>query len=414
MALPLGQTQDFGEMQPEVSGWSVAQAAWDNAGLTSTFTGAVTQSMQREELASRGKPISPEVANGIFPGLNADRDITLSEAEFIMERRNKVKENQDIIDRASDSFLKGTALPFVAGAARAMVDPIDMGINLITGGIGTGLKVGAGLGRKIAIDAAEAAVGATIAEAAVAKEMTESFEEYTSKHFLQNVIGASVLQIGITHGAPAAWKGSAKALDFAGAKTSDNLIKLADTLESKGVSSFKGVSHLIEKIKGGVNKVDEVNMAAKNVLGDKVELGDDLPSTMKNVVEAHENGKITDQELSDFRESAIAGGVDERILKQAVDNETPFEFSDQEIAEFKEIINDEKSQSGYNKEAHDMDKEMDGFDPERLKDQHIEARKEVPEGEKVAPEIAKEVEIETRSIKEQEFFREFAACRRGA
>lgn len=406
--------------RPEESVSSIAAAAWENMSLTGTFVGSITDGWEREGLAQQGKAVSPKEANTMFPGLNADRDITIPEAEFIMGKREQVQANQQIIDSASDSFLKGTVLPFVAGSARAMLDPIDMGINIITGGIGTGLKAGASKVRQIAIDAMEGAVGATIAETAVAKEMTDTFEEYTAKNFLTNVIGASVLQVGIMHGIPAGAKGTVKTLDFMGAKTSDGLVKFADALEAHGVNSTNSIRHLVNKLEELTNKHTEVDMSIQNTLGGKVEVGEDMTSSLKNVIDAHAEGKINDAELIAFRDQALDMGVDERVLAQAMDNEKGFEFNDAEIAEVKKINDDPKNKQGFNPEAAAETKALDDFDPDNIQSQFIkvaEAAEDTGASVDVDGKTVSTLDVKSKTaqdVQEREFFREFAACKRGA
>jgi len=414
---------------PEESTSAVASAAWENMGLTGTLSGAVIDGWKREGLSKMGKAVTPAEANKMFPGLNADRDITLSEADFIMSKREKVAENQQIIDSAADSFLKGTVVPFVAGAAKAMTDPVDMGINFITGGLGAGLAAGKGLAAKIAIDALEAGVGAAIAEAPVAMEMTDTFEEYTSKHFLTNVIGAATLQVGLMHGVPGAWKGTAKSVEFMGAKTSDGLLKFADVLEKKGINSTPAIRAAVDKITELTGKADEVHLSIKETLGGKVEIGDDMIDSLRNVIKAHDDGKITDAELISFRDHAQELGVDERVIAQAMDPEKSLEFNDAETAQIKEINNSPEAKQNYNPEAKKLNESLDDFDPDNFTDNHLDNEfDDVFGGEEFDFEgnpIAKEVTPETKEvtqvvkernkgIQEKEFLRELAACRRGA
>lgn len=418
-------TANFEPMEPEVGLGRVMKAAWDNASLGATTTSAITAGIERGGLSEIGVKQEPKKINAMFPGLNADRAITVSEAEYIMDRRKQKQENQDVIDLASDSFLKGTVAPFVSGAARSMIDPVDLSVGFITGGIGTGLAKGASVARKVAIDAAEAALAASIAEAPVAMEMNESFEEYTAKDFLQNVAMASVLQVGILHGGSSAFKGTAKALEFAGDKTADGMLRVAEVMESQGLKSDSFLNTTINKIKMKFDKITPLNNAIeRNLPG--VEIGDDFSTSMKNVIKSFEDGVIDEKQLKDFRAEAIANGVDPKMMEKAVDKNAPLKFDEKEAHEVQQVIKDRTNQVDYDPDIQKVDQDMDTFDPDtfaaeefkntqtKLETLDLEDETLRFESEDVSFTAKDLKESIDKNINEQEFFKEFAACKRGA
>jgi len=419
--MPFNEGESYADTvgRPEESAADIAAAAWNNFKSTQSIVGSVVDGWKREGLDEGSvNKLSPLEINKQYPGLNADRDTSIHEARFIMEKRAEVQRNQQIIDSASDSFLKGTVLPFVAGAGAMVTDPIDMGINFVTGGLGSSLKVGAGLGRKIAIDALEAGVGAAIAEAPIAMEMEETFEDYTAKQFLTNVIGASLLQVGLMHGVGKAWEGTARSVEFMGAKTSDGLIKVAEVMEKQGMNSSSILNHSINKMKELTGKADEVHLAVKETLGDKVPLGKDMIESMDNVVQAHEMGKITDAEFANFTNHAMELGVDERVLQKAVDPDATFKQTEAEIAEFKEVMN--KSSQKFDPKIQKMSEELEEFNPLEYTKKHLAEHETKIDAETKAkpesadPNVSEVITEKQKVVQEKEFLRELAACRRGA
>lgn len=420
-------TANFEAMEPEVSLGRVAKAAWDNASLGATTASAITSGIERGGLANIGEKQSPEKINKMFPGLNADRDITVSEAEYIMNRRQQMQYNQEIISKASDSFFKGTIVPFVSGAARSMLDPVDLGVGFITGGIGNGLAKGGSLARKIAIDAAEAATAATIAEAPVAMEMNETFEQYTAKNFVQNVALASVMQVGILHGGSAAFKGTAKSLEYAGGKTADGMLRVAESMENAGLKSDGFLNSTVDLIKRKFDNVEPLNMAVKNHLPENL-IGDDFGMTMRNVIKAFEDGVVDEKQLTNFRAEAIENGVDPRMIDKVVDD-GPLKFNEKEQFELSKTTQEESAKVDYDPKIVKIEKDLDNFSPEKILDEEIQAtttrleaadleaenvKFELDEGGEVqfnASTIKQDMEV---GMKEQEFFKEFVNCRRGA
>lgn len=401
--------------------WKAAQ----EVGMT--MTESFFQTEARKTAAKIGKKLSPEEANTRFPGLEADREISEGEAQYLHDWKKERAENQRIIDSASDSFLKGTALPFVAGAAESLKDPAEVAIGLLTGGIGNGLAKGATLGRKIAIDAAEASVSQMIAEVPIALEQRESFEEYTAEQFLQNAVLAAAMQVGVTHGASAAFKGTAKALKFAGNKTTENLMKLQKHMEAQGISSTKALNDTITVLKNNFSEIDNLKgTISKNFPDMDMSKVDNFEDAINPVIARYKKGEITDEQLSQFTEQAIQEGADPQLMKSAVDD-SAYEFSDEVVDQVKRDANSPESKFWHEDRYDNELNELEGFNPDSVDEQVIQAYNEsiqnipeealeeiveLPDGKQ--GKVKDLIEMSNNKKQEQQFFSEFASCLRGA
>jgi len=185
---------------PPTSTARIAQASWD-LGVEDRETSVIAKMMARDDLSKVGEKVSPEKLNAQFQGLNADRDMTLHEAQFVFDGKEERRKKEAIISSAS-GFWQGTVLPFVSGAASSMADPIGFAVGAFTGaalGKAAG-RASLSAGRKFALDAVDNTIGNSIAEGLVWKDREETFEEYTTKDFLQNAIGGAVIMTGATKG----------------------------------------------------------------------------------------------------------------------------------------------------------------------------------------------------------------------
>ena len=361
---------------PEVSAGRVAEAAWD-LGVGDRETSVISKMMARDDLSKAGEKLSPEKINEQYPGLNADREMTLQEAQFVFDDKKEREEKEKILSAASGSFLKGTVLPFVAGAGSAMADPLGFAVGAFTGwGLGKAvtsiatkqaIKAGAKAGtkitiegaRKFALDVTDNAIGNSISEALIMKDKEQSFEEYTAADFLKNAIAGSVIMTGAIHGGAKAVRTVAKFGD----KHLDSVQRMTDTLVENGKNP-EIMNEAFDIMDNVVSHTPESKGIIESNFGDRVELGEDMADAMSNIKKAHEDGKITDSELVSFKEQIEKSEVDDRAMD--VEN---FRLTDEEVAKIDEKIKDPSTDIGYNTEASKVADAMEGYDPEARLDE---------------------------------------------
>lgn len=412
---------------PEATGEATIGEIWSaSQDVTMTLTESYMQSEARKTAAQFGKKLSPEMANERFPGLNADREITEGEAQYLYDWKKEKQEKQKIIDSASDSFLKGTVLPFVAGAAESLKDPAEVAIGFLTGGIGNGLAKGASIGKKVGIDMVEAAASQSIAEAPIMYETNESFEKYTVEQFAQNALLASVMQVGIVHGGSAAYKGTAKAMSYAGEKTTENLMRLQRNLEANGINSTKIVDNAMNKIKDSFEDVSVIkSRIAEHFPDTDLEGVANFEDAMNIVKKKFDNDEISVDEMDAFAKDAFESGVDPEMMKRSVED-SQYEFPDDFVEETKTLAKDESQQVGYDNKYYKEIEEMEKAPVESIDDDIIKSYQETVQN---LPEDMKEMAIDMgdgKSVKlgeldadvkarqsEQVFMKEFAVCLRG-
>lgn len=413
----------FRPAQGEASVGTIWDAAQD---VTMTLMESQFQRMARDEAAKIGKKLTREEAESRFPGLGADREISEGEAQYLYDWKKEREEKQRLIDTASDSFLKGTVLPLVAGAAKSFTDPSELILGLLTGGIGNGLKVGASLGKKISIDFLEAGLSQTIAEAPIMAETNESFEEYTAKQFAQNALLASVMQIGIQYGGSAAFRGVGKALRFAGEKTSQNLLELQMRLESQGVNSTGIMNTLIKDIQG---MYEDVNIAkdvvSRNFPELQIEKAENIEDLLNPVLDMYRKGDIDDAALESFTRDAMESGVNPQAMKRMIED-SPIEFSDDIVEQVKREANDYKNTHGFEDR---FDQEIDQLTEDTIESfegdistTYREAIENLPEeamedivdiGDGSTMKMREFKEVIDKQKNSQEFLKDYASCIRG-
>ena len=369
---------------PEVSAGRVASAAWD-IGIGDRETSVLAKMKARDDLSQIGPKVKPAEINAQYPGLNADRDMTLQEAQFTFDLKQEKEESEKILQAASGSFMKGTVLPFVAGAGSAMSDPIGFGIGAFTGwGLGkVGAKIAAGAAgkaaltgiekaatakvglegaKKFAMDVFDNSIGNSISEALVWKDREESFEKYTAADFLKNAIGGSVLMTGAIHGAAKSLKTVAKLGD----KSLDSFQRMTDTVLEQEISPSVMESH-IRIMDSVIDHTAESKGIVESSFEGKVELGDDMADSMANIKQAHSEGKISNEELKSFNEKIQESTVDNRVLD--LDKDNAFKFTDEEIVKFNEDMANPKNSIHHDEVASQASDTMEGYDPSIREDE---------------------------------------------
>jgi hypothetical protein len=428
MSLLKQETISISDNFPEATGEAGLRDIWNaSQDNTMTLTESWFQNEARETASKIGKKLTAEEANKRFPGLGADREVSEGEAQYLYDWKKERADRQSIIDSASGSFLKGTAWPFIASMGDSLTDPAEVAIGLLTGGIGNGLAKGAGLGKKLLIDSAEGMLSQAIAETPIMYETNESFETYTSKQFAKNALLGGIIQGGINFGASVAYRGSAKALTFAGEKTTENLIKLQKSLESKGINSAPVLDKIIKKIDDTyVNSTPILKESINTKFPELLEEGMDTPDLMlKKVFKEFEDGNISEEMMEDFVQDAFDRGVDPEVMALAVDD-SAMQFSDEFIEEIKETAMDEKNRTGFTDK---YDKELDEIEVrpaeqidkdiaenyratiENLPEEDLELDIEMDDGRVIK---LKDLDSEVKAKQDEQMaLTEYAACLRG-
>jgi len=391
---------------PPIDSTRVAAAAWD-LGVEDRETSVLAKMTAKSELSKIGPKLSPEKINAQFPGMGADREMTAQEAQFTYDLKEERREKEAILASAS-GFWQGTALPFVAGSASSMMDPVGFAIGAFTGwGLGkvatkavskSAIKSGAiklstlemnvfnksvsGTAlsavekkimgeitskgaltgaKKFALDVVDNAIGNSVTEALVWKDRKDSFEEYTTKDFLQNAIGGSVLMTGMIHGGSKILKSAAKAGD----KYLSNTQQVVDTLIDNG-KSLEAVDDMLKIMDNAITHTDESNIIIKESFGDKVEAGETLVDTAKNIREAYGEGKITEAEVDAYRSRVEESSVVDSRAVDFIDPEYTFNYNDAELDQFNSKVMDNISDVNYSKEVAETSDSLSGYDPERV------------------------------------------------
>ena len=426
---------------PPVDATRVWKASFDLA-EGERETSIMSKFIARDELDAQGPVLSAAENNKRLEGFNSDRPMTAVRAQFEYDMKKEREEKEAIVAAAADSFFGGTVVPFVAGAASASLDPVGVAVGAFTGwGLGkvaqrqisksvisaTGGKglsaleknvfqksITSGVklspvekkvlkeitektsvkgAKKFALDVFDNMIGNSAAEALVWKDKDQSMEQYTVEDFLQNAVMGSILVTGAVH----AGSKSLKVLKNLGDTQLKETQNFVDTLidQQKSLDVVDEAISIIDR----VHEHNETTLATieKN-FGGKVEAGENMAETMKNVKKAHEDGVINDAELESFvndvKESAE---IDSRVLDATED--APFKYTDKEQQDLKTIM--DKSEIS---PATKISEGMEGYDPV-ARDQEIAAEVDnIFESNEVDAEgnvIEMELDPELKKIKDE-------------
>lgn len=414
MSLALGFNQELPEADPTLDPTlgEVASAAFD-LGANDRITNVLIRSNKIDDLNNSGNRLSPKELNAQFPDLGADRPLTISAARFIDSFNKEKKAKEEIIGKASNSFFKGTVVPFVAGSVSSTIDPIDAAVGFGVGaGFGFAAKFGTTATRKFGLEIAENAVANTIAEGFVAKEAGERFEEYTADQFVTNVLGGSIISASAFRGFGAVAKeahSGFKTIQKLGPKMSDAVYRMSNVLESQDISSMRVMEDFFTPILDKFKKRSDIDSEVDQTFNGKVETGEDLIDTYKNVGDAYREGKIDDSELNKFLDKSEELGVDPRIV-QTIDDKKSFEFNEEEIDQFNQIADSHRRDQ--NDEILNQEKQADTYDGIKAQEDLKVSADELIASNPDNP-VFKEVKQNLSTIqKTEDLLREFHNCRR--
>jgi len=420
MSIALGFDQELEDAVPEPTLGRVASTAFDLAAFDRP-TEAFMRSQKIDSLNEREENrVEPEIINKHFPGLKADRAMTMEAAQFVHEFNQEKQAKQEIISKASGSFFKGTVVPFAVGAASSAIDPVDLAVGF---SVGAGFSMAAKSARiaaitskpggKFAQEVVENAIGNTVAEAFVAEEAGQRFEEYTADQFLTNVVGGSIVSASVFRGAGAFAKemsGGFKTIQKLGPKLSDATYRMTKTMESEGISSRSVLDKFYKPIIDLLKKTDDFDVELNTRFEGKVEGGEDLVDTMRNVGEAFEKGIIEEPEFNKFVKDMKQSGMDERIVNM-LDKDKDFELNDREIGEFNKLAESERRSE--NPQLLKTEKELQSYDGNKKQEDMISVAEQTIKENPDNIEFKNIQKNITTMEKAQDLLREFHACRRG-
>jgi len=168
-----------------------------------------------------------------------------------------------------------------------------------------------------------------------------------------------------------------------------------------------------------ITHTDESNIIIKESFGDRVDAGETLADTAKNIREAYSEGKLNDTDIEAFNSRVSESSVmDDRVIDM-IDPEYSFKYTDEELSSFNTKLNEDSSNVGYDKTVAETSDNLGDYDPEKVRaelDQEIETIFQEKTGEdgtivELDPETAK---IKEEMIKDTEITKiqeAYAKCR---
>jgi len=386
---------------PPISAGRVFEASVDLA-VGDRETSVISKFIARESLEETGPKLSVDELGTKYPDLQATFPMTEQGAVFELDLKKEREGHEAIMQAAGDSFWKGTALPFIGGSMSAMADPIGFAVGTFTGwGLGkvaqrqvsksviksTGGKglselkknvfrksITKGVklsphekiildeitdmtslkgGKKFALDVFDNMIGNGLSETLVWKDKDQSFQEYTANDFFQNAIAGSILVTGAMHG-------GSKTLKLLG-KMGDVQLKTNQDMVDVMIDEGKNLDMIDESIKIQTKVAEHsthTTAAMEGSFGDKVDVGEDMVDAMKNIKEAHAEGKITDAEVDGFMKKVEEDqNIDSRALEMGEGKQ--FKHTPEEELELIKMM--EKKEDSVVAKANEA---MDGYDPE--------------------------------------------------
>lgn len=380
--------------KPEASIGQIFSASFESARLDTTLFSQVRINTL-EELNKTGPLLNPEEVKKKY-GLNSDRPLSDQEAIFISEIQAEKQTRFNTIDSASNSFLKGTALPFLGGIVGGLTDPLDFAVGAVTGGVAG--SIGKTLGMKalgtFGIAVAENAVANTFTEINVAEASEAELQEYTAEQMFMNVAVGSLALTGVIHGIGA----GARAFGRMGQKSIDATNKIVEVASEEGVDVGKAVD-LIESKLDEKLKIDEpIKAAAEKTLGKNADIvlkeSKDLKEFISKVNEKVAAGEITVEQATAFRKAAEENGVNKERWN-LLDRDSEMTLSAEDIQGISEKLKSDE----FRLNAEDkLVTENIKFEPKA--DPELESRYDGidDKGEASIKEYVNDVELNTESI----------------
>jgi hypothetical protein len=305
---------------PEFTVMDAASAAWER-GKKERETSALSRMYFQGQAGESGPKLSAEELNNHEflkdSGVTFDREMSLAEAMFVAEEHEEIRKLDQRLARAK-GFFESSVVPFVAGAASAMADPIGVASGLIgakmaTLGIRTLTKGGASKALTYGANLASDLLTNTASESLVMAQTRNEQREYTTSQMLQNVVGGTLVLNGATR---------------AGGVLLDKLKNLKVKNIDKSISRklFGAAENALE---AGVSP-DEMLRSADSIIGKKLEIDtpirdavtesldakfldgvENVPTLFDKIRKGVQEGDISEIQIRDLSERMRAYGVDE-------------------------------------------------------------------------------------------------------
>lgn len=367
--------------QVEASPSSVFGASFKSALFEGPFADAFKTKVL-DDLNKSDPLLPPEQLNKSFPGLNADKPISERAAKFIMRDREIRDGYKKTMATAPDTIFSGKIVPLAGAIAGSLADPINLSIGgalaLTSGGTAAGLAPKlARLGiifENPTVAKNVATFGVNMVENVIAesaftplkmKLKEEEFEDFNAVDHLKHVLFSSAaitggIQLGIG-GTTAIWSKLGKKYTDAPYKATE-LGMNADKNPSEALSIYDA------HIKQDISMDDSVQMALAETIGPKIEgieKSADINDMFKTIESSVREGKISLDDVQDFRGALKANGFDDARFKYAQDDadlDLPKTTKDQ-IAE---SLNSRKNEIGYNEKSAKLLETQESHNPDVL------------------------------------------------
>jgi len=352
---------------PEASVGQIIQASAFE-GFNQGTTSSLRRTQELDELHNQGPQLTPEMIKSEY-GLKSETDLSRPEVEEIKRREDGAKERAAIINSASNSFLKGTALPFVSGMIGSLADPIDLAIGVATGGVtALGAKALLAKGATSAGSIAAVELGLDIIGNVVGNGITEVYnqeatqrelQEYTAEMYFNNVVMGSIAMTGAIHGLKRLPGGIKSGIELSkskitrmGNKHVDATHRMAEVASELDVEVGPVVEKMEEISEKRLELDDNTKAAANEIFEDIIEEGDDMKTLIQRIDKGVRDGDIPVEDAIKFRGRAESLGTDPKKFS-AVEDDPNVDFSDAERLEIEEVMNKPENKVG----ARELDKE---------------------------------------------------------
>ena len=350
--------------------------------------------------------IDPEIINKEF-NIGATGPTTRVAAQYIMDVQTEKRKRAAIIANGSDSFLTGTAMPFLAVAASSVADPVDFAIAALLGGATTAITAGRAIsaGAKFGLALAENATASALTEVMVLGAEDKELGEYTAQEAFTNVLAGSFLMTGAFHLGGA----GLRKLNGMGNDMPNAIGKTADSALDVNVHPSRVVEDLTDKLDKMDELTDDIRLPAEGLIGaEKVrELGS-VRKVLRHIDDEVAAGRIENDSFTYMLDMADANGFNTSRYILIEDN-VPAKFSQADIDDLKNKMESKEWQADFDPEAQ---KRIDN--PEipdyKLDDADVETRYKAAK-ESTDPEVIAEVGKVEAAEEELSFIKQYIECK---
>jgi soluble cytochrome b562 len=340
---------------PEATTEEIFDTVFESSLMQGTI-GSNLRRMNIEEAQKSGPKVDPEQLKQEF-GIDFDAPHTRLAAQMIKDSHEEEMKVADVMSRAPQTIFGGKVLPFLAGAAGALSDPVDFGIGWLTGSVfGSAAKAIKGYQAGMAVTelSKRATFLADVTGNILSNSVTESFnmsasvmeqKEYTANDFMKNTMIASIAF-------PAAIYGMRSAVGklFSLGPTAMDQIGQINDIATKNNVDPTAIAPILHNAIDRDLEIDEVFASAvresfpnhaKDLLQDDMNIRDFREKLMSL------EDQIDEAQMDQFLAKLDENGVSERKLNYLINEDATIVFDDATIKEVESAINDPKNKLHY-------------------------------------------------------------------